>query len=518
MTTGGLTGARADATENGWKNIIDQIDSVGRIIIVMSDGVQICRNIGMGRAGRLTRDALPDPVKILWMNAFTLGNGKHGLSLSFAYERGIIRLGLVVVGIHHLVSGMVMSLPAVRNTLFWVRSLLYNQTILSLYFELGKRFIKYRIPFLRESLMPMKLTVASTFLCNHRCKMCDIWKVYRTDKEKLQQEITRDDFTTIFNQLQASLLYLDWGGGEPFLRQDLPDILADAARLCPHLSSVVITTNGLLTERILEYTARVASAMKGQIVAIGVSLDGTRDNHNFIRGRDDAYDCAVATLTGLRSLSGKFPNIEPKISYTISYRNAGQLEIFDREVLRPLGLNMGDVGFGVEHVGGLFQTAVDPGKAVGRVSETEFKELAKKDIAYAISHLREDNLRLLQKLKSVYRKFFLQEIPSFLDAPKHMVIPCSATRSSLYLDPYGNLFPCIVWSRRLGHFKDGIAQLLRSEMVRKTRKDIDAAQCPVCWNACEAIPSLLSSSKLIGCVTRSLADANTLRSLRKERR
>lgn len=374
--------------------------------------------------------------------------------------------------------------------------------------------MKYRVPLLRDKLLPMKLTVASTFLCNHRCKMCDIWKVYRADKEKLQQELTRDDFAGIFTQLKEGLLYLDWGGGEPFLRQDLPDILGDAARICPHLSSVVITTNGLLSERILEYAERVASSMKGKIIAIGVSLDGTRDNHNFIRGRDDAYDCAIQTLVGLRKLSERCPNIETKISYTISYRNAGQLETFDHEVLRPLGLNMGDVGFGVEHVGGLFQTAIDPGKAVGRVSEADFRELAKKDVAYAISHLREDNLKLLQKLKSVYRRFFLQEIPSFLDAPRHMVIPCSATRSSLYLNPYGELFPCIVWSRPLGHVKDGIANVLRSERVRKTRREIDQAQCPVCWNACEAIPSLLSSGKLISCLARSLTDANTLGSLR----
>lgn len=384
---------------------------------------------------------------------------------------------------------------------------------MGLYIELGKRFMQYRVPFLRERLMPMKLTVASTFLCNHRCRMCDIWRVYRKDKEKLQNELTREDFSDIFAQLRNSLLYLDWGGGEPFLRQDLPDILEDAAHICPHLSSVVITTNGLLTDRILEFTGRVAVAMKRQIVAIGVSLDGTRDNHNFIRGRDDAYDSAVKTLIGLRELGMKCPNIEIKISYTISYRNAGKLEEFDREVLRPLGLNMGDVGFGVEHSGGLFQTSFGPEKAVGRVSEVEFKELAKKDVSYAISHLREDDLRLLQKLKSVYRKYFLQEIPLFLDNPKRMVIPCSATRSSLYLDPYGYLYPCIVWGRQLGHYKEGIANLLRSELVRKTRGEINAAKCPVCWNACEVIPSLLSSTALIGCMTRSLADANTLRSL-----
>lgn len=386
---------------------------------------------------------------------------------------------------------------------------------MGLYFELGKRFMQYRVPALRERLMPMKLTVASTFLCNHRCKMCDIWRIYRQDNSRLDQELTREGYRAVFEQLKDSLLYLDWGGGEPFLRQDLPDLLDDAARICPKLASVVITTNGLLTDRILDYTERVARSLTRHVVAIGVSLDGDRENHNFIRGREDAFDNAVRTLEGLRALGRRHPNIEAKISYTISYRNAGQLERFDREVLRPLGLNIGDVGFGLEHSGGLFQTTGE-GKAVGRVSEAEFKALAKADVEYAVSHLREDELRLLQKLKSVYRKFFLQEIGPFLDNPKKMVIPCSATRSSLYMDPYGTLYPCIVWNHAIGHVRDGIHAVLKSEKVRQSRRMIDAAKCPVCWNTCEVIPSLLSSSRLIGCVSRSLFDRNSLRSLSRK--
>ena len=386
---------------------------------------------------------------------------------------------------------------------------------MSMYTELGKRFMRYRVPFLREKLLPMKLTVASTFLCNHRCKMCDIWQVYRKAKAKLDEELTRADFQNVFEQLRTSLLYLDWTGGEPFLRQDLPDILGDAARICPKLSSVVITTNGLLTERIVENVEKVARAMPNQIVAIGVSLDGTRDNHNFIRGREDAYDTAVNTLAGLRKLSETCRNVEAKISYTISYRNAGKLETFDRDVLRPLGLNMGDVGFGLEHTGGLYQTEFSPDKAVGRVSEEEFRALARSDVEYAIARLKEDDLRLLQRLKSMYRTFFLQEIPGFLEQPTKLVMHCSATRNSLYMDPYGFLYPCIVWNRKLGHFRDGFAALLRTELVRDTRRLVDRGKCPICWNACEAIPSLLTSYRLVSCVARGLTDARAIRGLLK---
>jgi MoaA/NifB/PqqE/SkfB family radical SAM enzyme len=390
---------------------------------------------------------------------------------------------------------------------------------MSLYTQLAKRFILSNAPpGLQRNLLPLKLTVASTFLCNHRCKMCDIWQVYRKDKEKLKKELTRDDFAHLFDQMKDSMIYLDWGGGEPFLRPDMVDILKDAAAICGKLSSFVITTNGLMTERILDYMRELAPACPRQLFAIGVSLDGDQPNHDFIRGKDGAFATATETIRRLKELGRVHSNIEVKISYTISYRNAGRFEDFHDRVLRPLDLNVGDVGFGLEHVGGLFQTAIDPHKAVGRVSESEFREGARRDVEYVIRHLEAENLPTLQRMKSMYRIYFLKEIPGFLEHPQKMVIPCKATRSSLYVDPYGYIYPCIVWSRCLGHFRDGLARILASDLTATTRREIDEGKCPVCWNACEAIPSLLSSMRMVSCVARSFTDARVIRGLLGTRR
>ena len=46
-----------------------------------------------------------------------------------------------------------------------------------------------------RSKMPTDVSVITTYRCQMRCKMCDIWTVYRKDREKLRQELTRDDFT-----------------------------------------------------------------------------------------------------------------------------------------------------------------------------------------------------------------------------------------------------------------------------------------------------------------------------------
>ena len=374
----------------------------------------------------------------------------------------------------------------------------------NLYRHLATRFIRKNLLPGGGNMLPMKLTVASTFLCNHQCTICGIWEIYRDTPAKLKEELKLDDYGRVFEELKDSLLFLDWGGGEPFMRNDLGSILRLASRTCSKLSSVVITTNGFLTSRIVETVGRLAEDMPQIRWAIGVSLDGDEPTHDAVRGKQGAYKAALATIKGLRELSTRRNNIEVKISYTLCAANAGRFEAFHQTVLKPLGLAAGDVGFNLEHTGNLFQTDAASVKTVGHVSEDKFRSSVQQDIAYILQQNRIEKLGASQRLKSFYREFFLRRIPHYLANPTKMVIPCQASRNSLYLDPYGNLYPCIVWNRRLGHIHDGIAKVLASAETAGIRKQIDAGKCPVCWNACEVIPTMLTSWRMPGCALWSL--------------
>jgi MoaA/NifB/PqqE/SkfB family radical SAM enzyme len=373
-----------------------------------------------------------------------------------------------------------------------------------LYGHLAARFIKTRLLPGRDKLLPMKLTVASTFLCNHQCTICGIWAIYRDAPGKLKEELTLEDYGRVFGELKESLLFLDWGGGEPFMRNDMGAILRRAVQTCTRLSSVVITTNGLLTARILETVGCLAEDFPHIRWAIGISLDGDEPTHDAVRGKPGAYQAAVATIQGLRELATRRNNIEVKISYTLCSANAGRFETFHHEVLKPLGLAAGDVGFNLEHTGNLFQTDTASAKTVGHVSEDQFRAAVKRDVDTILQQNRLEKLGMSQRLKSFYREFFLRRIPGYLAAPKKMVIPCQASRNSLYLDPYGNLYPCITWGRQLGNIRDGVKTVLASAETEKTRKLIDGEKCPICWNACEVIPTLLTSWRMPGCALWSL--------------
>ncbi len=124
---------------------------------------------------------------------------------------------------------------------------------------------------------PVSAGVIITEACNSRCIMCNLWKlkkpsVYpRADQERAIDALAR-----------IGCYYYSIGGGETTLVKDLPDRLAYAARKIPY---VRVITNGLLMSPEL-----ARSLGSSGIKEISISIDGTREFHNIMRGRADAFD------------------------------------------------------------------------------------------------------------------------------------------------------------------------------------------------------------------------------------
>ncbi|MEA3409628.1 MAG: radical SAM protein, partial [Candidatus Eisenbacteria bacterium] len=134
---------------------------------------------------------------------------------------------------------------------------------------------------------PVGCVVAVTYRCNARCTVCDIWK----NESRADEEIAPSDYAW----LPRSLRSVNVSGGEPFLRDDLVEIVSVIERVCPR-ARVVISTNGLNPSRI--------EAMMGKMthIAVRVSVDGVGAKHDEIRGIDGAYDKALDTVRRLKGL------------------------------------------------------------------------------------------------------------------------------------------------------------------------------------------------------------------------
>ena len=70
-------------------------------------------------------------------------------------------------------------------------------------------------------------------------------------------------------------------------------------------------------------------------------------------------------------------------------------------------------------------------------------------------------------------------------------VPCQALRSTCFVSPEGQLYPCHVWDRPLGDLRERpLAELWRSPEVLAARSEVERLDCGGCFTPCEAYPAL----------------------------
>ena len=131
-----------------------------------------------------------------------------------------------------------------------------------------------------------------TYRCNSRCAYCDIWRVRRM----VGQEQGIDEIATNLRALKnLGVRYVDFTGGEIFLRDDLPEILAAAKESG---FPIILTTNGLAYER-------HAEALLGVAEFINFSIDTLNPETYKARRGVDGLNTAVQSMGKAMGLGQK---------------------------------------------------------------------------------------------------------------------------------------------------------------------------------------------------------------------
>jgi len=262
---------------------------------------------------------------------------------------------------------------------------------------------------------PTFLLLEVTERCNCRCTMCRIWA------KKNPVEPSLSDYERLFRDpLWRSLRILSLTGGEPFLRNDLKDLLILASQLIPRLERISLPSNGLLSERIEETTRGVISSLPKHIsFKIGISLDGQEKIHDTLRGVPSAFSKAVETIKRLKSI--KEPNFSVGILSLITPENAPYLENAHS-----------------------FYTSLTDQVTYTLLTQAEF-----------FGNLEKNNFRFSPEATEYIRRFIektlIPECPEkaylYSRYCNHLVknrrtYPCLAGYLSAYVDVKGNLLPC----------------------------------------------------------------------------
>lgn len=122
------------------------------------------------------------------------------------------------------------------------------------------------------------------YRCNLECDMCPFWR--RPDEKLLSVEAER---RLLAKLADSGVLFMGFEGGEPLLRRDLTEILEEAHERF-HTSLV---TNGMLLDRRIAEFAR-------HLDFLFVSIDGSRELHDQLRGVSGSFDRAIRGIVAAR--------------------------------------------------------------------------------------------------------------------------------------------------------------------------------------------------------------------------
>ena len=335
----------------------------------------------------------------------------------------------------------------------------------------------------RQVNRPRFLTYIVTWTCNARCIMCDCWK--KPSPGDLELPEIKNAFEQV-GQLDAVRLT----GGEPFVRQDFPDI-AELVRTKLQPMFLHITTNGFLTKRIVEFCESRNRTLPLKLL---ISLDGVEDKHNFVRGRDTAWPTAFATLSELAPRQKEL-NMTISVNQTIVDADGVEHYKLLRDRLKPLGVNVHIVmAYDASATYSLDDSVeVAPGE-IGSFST--FGEFTDRHVDELTREFEKDlpNFPIAERFA---KQYYLRGIRNRLLGQGGAPNPkCVALNSHLRIFPNGDVPTCQFNSKKVGNLRrQSFEEIWYGEAIKPQREWV--SKCSGCWAECEVLPNAIYTGDLV---------------------
>ena len=323
---------------------------------------------------------------------------------------------------------------------------------------------------IRRSRFPYKLTFVGTYRCQSRCVYCKIWE------REPEGELTLEEIEAFFRK-SNKFSWVDLTGGEVTLRTDFTQVAAAIVANCKYLYHLHTPTNGLapaLTER----RVKEILALGPRKFVVTVSLDGPKDLNDKLRGIDGDFDKVVDTVKRLRAI--KQSNFKVVIGFTLSSANKGTFQHMIDQVRAEIpDMRPDDFHMNVVHVSGHYYDNLDTDALTKNLREDVRNYRAMRRHKFTpIGFLEDQYLRLADQ--------YLQTGIT--------PVTCQALAGSVFIDSFGYIYPCSIYSKRMANIKEidyDLEAYWNTAEVKEARREIERGKCPHCWTPCEAYQSIL---------------------------
>lgn len=345
-----------------------------------------------------------------------------------------------------------------------------------------------------------------TYWCNLRCRGCAVNARYtdQTDLLPEQLETTTEEVCLILDKIERYLqrrridtgdLFIDFGGGEPFLRQDFIEILKVAeSKFGP--GSVGFDTNGTVVDPY--QLVQVAPLVD----YIGVSVDGLEEYHNWWRHSHSGsaiQNCYRRTM-GLLSEVAKETDVLSKLEVTtvVTTLNMSEIPALMKEI----------------HSLGVRKYSVHRPMPVGRMQKNlQWIPSAAELLRFSAEVVEVGNglemeVHLHHSLEGLYSAVLLGQ-----DTIGEGKTWCQAARASIGVDPTGRVYFC-PWCivHPLSQFASGSLLDERTDLEKVLHEpggfmDLAREMCTAPYIRCRACPEKCSGGCRVAAMMTFITEA-----------
>ena len=294
-----------------------------------------------------------------------------------------------------------------------------------------------------------------TYRCNAHCNMCNQHLHVKEAVEKKQEELSLKTIEKL-----PEMAFCNITGGEPFIRQDLEEIVRI---LYTKADRIVIVTNGFFTEKIIKMCEVFPK------IGIRISMEGLQETNDKIRGIPDGFTRGMNTLRKLNEMG------HPDVGFSTTVQD---MNCHDLVPLYRLGNSLG-----FEHATSTLHNSFYFRKYDNKI-----------DNQYEVAKCFEDLINEMLKSRSPkkwFRAYFNHGLIHYIyNQPR--LLPCEMSSDAFFLEPYGDVIPCngMIEKAVMGNLNeqswDEIWNSSQADKVRQQVKHCDRK----CWMIGSVAPAM----------------------------
>jgi radical SAM protein with 4Fe4S-binding SPASM domain len=293
-------------------------------------------------------------------------------------------------------------------------------------------------PFQKELSAPYRMDIALTYRCNNKCMHC------YAGGPRVTSELSTKDWTDVIEKLQSlGIPQVVFTGGEPTLRDDLADLIAQTQRV--GLVCGLVTNGRKLKDK--EY---LESLIKAGLDHVQITVESDDPKiHDRITGVEGSLD---ETLAGLRN--ALISSIYTVTNTTLSKINLDSVET-TIDFLHDLG---------VKHFA--CNSLIYSGKAPAIAADFALEETSLEPV---LNRIKEKTQRLNMEFTWYTPTQYCEVSPLELDLG---IKSCSACRINMAIEPDGTVIPCQSYTiAPLGNIlRDNWKKIWNNPICEKVRK------------------------------------------------